>query len=263
MTQFAHGRNPRDVTKPANSLTRAKAIALAAAALVLGALVVLWPEVPQWRLGGTRSSPASSASRDAHALACPQAGTGIAIIGDSHVAGGRMEETGAPFGAVLEEALPDGVTVQLYGIGGATAADGEQRWGARDLANAGPVILAFGTNDAAPRGWLRDKQPVPLAAYKASLARQIANWRARGHDVALLAPPPGGSAAIAARIAPYRLAASDVGRNVGAPVFDPADAFAACPAEQPVLTFDALHMNASGHRCLGKWLAHQICPPAR
>lgn len=110
---------------------------------------------------------------------------------------------------------------------------------------------------------MRDKTPVHLNDYKASLSRQIVTWRARGHEVALLAPAPGGSAAITRRVAPYRQAAQEVGHRLGVAVFDPADAFASCPTAQPLLARDALHMNAAGHRCHGAWLAHQFCPPVR
>jgi hypothetical protein len=77
--------------------------------------------------------------------------------------------------------------------------------------------------------------------------------------VILLAPPPAGSKAIATRLAPYREAARDVGREMEVAVLDPADAFADCPSAQPVLVRDALHMNEAGHRCLGNWLARRLC----
>ena len=87
-------------------------------------------------------------------------------------------------------------------------------------------------------------------------------WRARNAAVVLVAPPPGGSRAIQARLAPYRKAVRQLGQSLGVPVIDPADAFAAEPAAQPVLTYDALHMNAAGHRALGRWIAAQMCGPS-
>lgn len=170
---------------------------------------------------------------------------------------------GEPFGQVFAQALGGRVVISLHGVGGHTAAMGEQRWRGRDLPGTDLVILAFGTNDAAPRGWLRDKQPVAIADYTAALSHQIARWSARGQTVVLLAPPPGGSPAITARLQPYRHAARNVGRANALAVLDPADAFASCPASQPVLERDALHMNAAGHRCLGLWLARQFCPAIR
>lgn len=263
MTQFYGRRNPWDVTIPDKFWPPAKAVVLAAPAFALGLAIAWWQELPRWRLGGTNNTEALSVTYLPKALVCPDAGTAIAIIGDSHVAGGRTESRGQPFGAVLEERLAGKVTVERYGIGGETAAGSEKRWRGRDLPKADLVILALGTNDAAPRGWLGRKAPVPVGKFKDSLARQIAGWRARGHEVALMAPPPGGSSAITARLAPYRMVVGELGRAAKVPVFDPVDAFAACPDDQPVLTHDALHMNASGNKCLGEWLANQFCPVNR
>jgi lysophospholipase L1-like esterase len=243
-------------------MTRAGRIALACAALTLGAVAALWQELPQWRIGGTRSMAASSVTHRPGPLACPADGTTIAVIGDSHVAGGRMGGAGAPFAVVLEHALGGRVAVVRRGVGGHTAAMGEATWATRGLPDADLAIIAYGTNDAAPRGWLRNKKPVGPVAYKASLLRQIAGWRARGAQIILLAPPPGGSPAIAARLAPYRKATRDVGRAAGVTVLDPAVGFGTCSGSEPVLAYDALHMNAGGHECLGQWLARQLCPAA-
>lgn len=243
-------------------MTRAGRIALACAVLTLGAVAALWQEVPQWRVGGTRSLAASSVTHRPGPLACPADGTTIAVIGDSHVAGGRMGGAGAPFAVVLEQALRGRVAVVRRGVGGQTAAMGEATWATRGLPDAGLAIIAYGTNDAAPRGWLRNREPVGPAAFKASLTRQIGGWRASGAQVILLAPPPGGSRAIAARLAPYREATRDVGRATGVTVLDPADGLATCTASEPLLAYDALHMNAGGHQCLGQWLARQLCPAA-
>ncbi|OBV11205.1 Glycosyl hydrolase [Erythrobacter dokdonensis DSW-74] len=173
-----------------------------------------------------------------------------------------MRAAGLPFGAVLEQELARGVKVTSYGIGGATAAGGERRWRASNLPEADLVVIAYGTNDAAPRGWLRRKKPVPIAAYKTAMTRQIRALRARGAQVILMAPPPGGSMAINHRLAPYRMAARDIARAENIPMLDPADAFASCSGSEPLLTHDALHMNPAGHQCLGRWLARQLCPTA-
>ena len=236
-------------------------LGLTAAVVVLGLAAALWRETPQWRGDGALSVPMSSVTSARHLPACPARGTPIAIIGDSHVAGSRMAPGGGiPFGEVLQNELAGHSEVSLHGVGGDTAAMGEERWRDRDLPGTGLVILAFGTNDAAPRGWLGSRSPVPLDSYKASLARQILTWRERESEVILLAPPPGGSRAIAARLAPYREAARDVGRDMKVAVLDPADAFAGCPSDQPLLVRDALHMNEAGHLCLGRWLARRLCP---
>ena len=241
-------------------MTRAQAIGLIAAALVVAVAVAVWPEIPRWRLGGTASIPAATVAHQARFPACPGTGATIVIVGDSHVAGSRMEEDGDPFGIVAERALGGHVRLTLFGMGGATAKMGEIAVGRSDAVQADLVILAYGTNDAAPRGWLRDRQPVPLADYKAAMTRQIRAWRRRGAQVAVMAPPPGGSAAINHRLAPYRGAARDIGRAEQVAVLDPAEAFASCAGSEPLLTHDALHMNRAGHQCLGQWLARRLCP---
>ena len=227
--------------------------------IALGLVAALWQEWPSWRPGGTGSVPAASVGWAAGGVTCPDDGAVIALFGDSHVAGSRMTG-GLPFGAVMQQSLSGRVTVLPYAVGGHTAAKGEARWEGSEAA-ADIVILAYGTNDAAPRGWLRDKRPVPVAAFRASLMRQIAKWRAPDRQVILIAPPPGGSAAIMQRLRPYRQAMRATGQAAHVPVLDPADAFADCPGDQPVLGYDALHMNAAGHQCLGEWLARQVCPP--
>jgi lysophospholipase L1-like esterase len=229
---------------------------------MLALAVALWDEIPQWRLAGTRSIPAASVAFGMQILPCSATQDTMAIFGDSHVSG--IVADGAPqasFGRFLAEARGAPGAVSQHGIGGHTAQMGEATWGSEAIA-ADVVLLMYGTNDAAPRGWLRPKQPVPLPAFTASLTRQIMLWRARNAAVVLVAPPPGGSRAIQARLAPYRKAVRQLGQSLGVPVIDPADAFAAEPAAQPVLTYDALHMNAAGHRALGRWIAAQMCGPS-
>ena len=131
LTQIDRRRNPRCVATGTDYLTSAKAISLAMAALLLGLLTALWDELPQWRIGGTNSTTASSVAYLPRPLACPVAGAEIAIIGDSHVAGSRMAAGGTPFAAVLEQALAGRVVVARYGAGGQTAARGEDRWRGR------------------------------------------------------------------------------------------------------------------------------------
>lgn len=264
LTQNLYRRNSQSVQTLQTPMTGRRAFVLVFTIVLTGLASLLWPEVPAWRIAGTHSTPASSVGFANGPLGCPRAGAKIAVIGDSHVAGSRISNGGGKaFGQVFALALGGRVTVNLHGVGGHTAAMGEQKWRERDLPGTDLVILAFGTNDAAPRGWLRGKQPVAIAAYSTALGHQITRWRARGQRVVLLAPPPGGSSAITARLQPYRRAARNVGRTNELTVLDPADAFASCPALQPVLGRDALHMNAAGHRCLGLWLARQFCPATR
>lgn len=257
------GRNPCGVASRNKPLINAKVIAIAVTVVLLGLLALVRQEIPKWRIGGTHSTPASSVAHVPDPFSCPSDGMKIAIIGDSHVAGSGIGGAEAAYGDVLQQALGGRVEVARYGVGGETAAGGEARWHGRDLPGVDLIILAYGTNDAAPRGWLASQSPVPVKDFNASLIRQIAGWRDRGIEVVLLAPPPGGSTAIARRLSPYREAAGVVGRSADAAVLDPANAFASCPSAQPVLAGDALHMNASGHQCLGRWLARQLCPPDR
>jgi lysophospholipase L1-like esterase len=193
---------------------------------------------------------------------CPSAGEVIELRGDSHVAGSRMGvpagTTGRAYPQVMQEQFAFPVKVIASGVGGFTAPMAEQHW-RNSSAQGRIVMLAFGTNDAAPRGWLAAKQPVPVASFRASLTRQLARLRSQGARPALIAPPPAGSEAMNERIAPYRQAVAAVGKATGTPVFDPAEAIAGCADQQPLLVHDALHFNQAGHQCIGTWLARAIC----
>lgn len=243
-------------------LKKARLAGFVTLGLMLAALLALREEIPQWRMAGTRSVSAPSVAFGKPFLPCPAQSVKIAIFGDSHVeslvAGGATQ---ASFGRLLAKTGGAPVAVSLHGIGGHTAPMGETAWQGEAI-TADIVILMYGTNDAAPRGWMRAKQPVPLPAFTASLTRQITQWRARQSAVVLIAPPPGGSLAIQARLSPYRNAVHQLGQSLGVPVIDPADAFAAEPAAQPVLSYDALHMNAAGHRALARWITTQMCGSA-
>jgi lysophospholipase L1-like esterase len=243
----------------ADSLTYFRWPRLIAPAVLVGVLVISWKEIPRWRAGGADAVSGPSVSWSPVPQGCPANLKRIAIFGDSHVAGDRAGESAVPFGKVLENELSGHVQVVLHGVGGDTAEMGERRWLGK-AAGGDLVILAYGTNDAAPRGWLRGKHPVAIEAFSGSLQRQIDHWRAAGNRIALLAPPPGGSSAIMERIAPYRETTMTVGKANGVPVLDPADAFASCKTTGPLLGYDALHMTSAGHACLGAWLATKVCP---
>jgi lysophospholipase L1-like esterase len=241
------------------SYTALRVAGIATIGIATIAAVALWSEIPRWRAGGADAVAGPSVSWGPIPQGCPANLKRIAIFGDSHVTGGRAGEGAVPFGKVLENKLSGDVQVVLHGVGGDTAEMGERRW----LGRAGGgelVILAYGTNDAAPRGWLRGKRPVAIEAFSGSLQRQINHWRAEGSRIVLLAAPPGGSSAIMERIAPYRATTMAVGKANGVTVLDPADAFASCKTSEPLLGYDALHMTAAGHACLGAWLATKVCP---
>lgn len=221
------------------------------------ALAVFWHEVPAWRIGGTNSLPARSVAFDPDESLCPLDGKIIELRGDSIVVGGRMGP-GDPYGAVMAQHIGRGVKTALNGRGGATVRDGEA--GLRAAGAKGDIVLlAYGTNDAALRGWIGGKTAVPLPAFRASLARQIGQLRQMGAQIALIAPPPAGSPAMNVRLLPYREAVAAVGREQQVPVFDPADAFGQCQGDEPLLGYDALHPNGRGHACIGRWLAREMC----
>jgi lysophospholipase L1-like esterase len=236
-------------------------IAAAAAVLAVLAFGLLHRELPAWRPGGSVSWPAAALGFDPPASLCPPGLARIELRGDSLVIGARMGDgTGAaaPYGTVLARELGPGVSVVLRGRGGATAADGERAW--RASASDGEIVLlAYGTNDAAVRGWIGGKTPVPLTQFRRSLAAHLDSVRRGGAAVGLIAPPPTGSAAMMERLEPYRREVARLGREEGIPVFDPAEAFAGCRIREPLLSSDALHLNRAGHDCLGRWLARKLC----
>lgn len=236
---------------------------VAVGAIVIASLAVAgWREMPKWRVGGAHAVQATSVSAGKDRLVCPQSGSRITIIGDSHVAGTGGVATVEPFGRIMERLLPGNITVELRGAGGDTAEMGARRWLNAPHPAGGLVILAYGSNDAAPRGWLVTRHPVPPGRFEAALIRQIATWQDGGARVIVMAPPPGGSPAMAERLAPYRQAAARVGVAASLSVLDPVDAFGQCTGSEPLLDYDGLHMSAAGHRCLGTWLAAQLCAGA-
>jgi len=191
----------------------------------------------------------------------------IAIEGDSNVLTGhlpRLIDGSRPpgFGAVLERAGKGQLAVVIRGTGGDTAALGARRWAAAS-APVDLVILVYGTNDADPRGPLSRRRATPLSDYTAAMRGSIRRHRARGTTVLVLGPLAGGSWAIARRLEPYRRAARGVAVAEGAAFLDSHAALAACPADEPLLTRDALHLNARGHACLGRWLAERLIPSPR
>lgn len=229
--------------------------------LAIVALALLHGELPAWRWGGAVSHPVAPLGFDPPASLCSLDMARIELRGDSLVIGARMGEgagAAVPYGTVLSRELGPGVSVVLRGQGGATAADGARVW-RESASDAEIVLLAYGTNDAAVRGWIGGKTPVPLPQFRLNLATHIESVRRNGAAVGLIAPPPAGSPAMMERLEPYRREVARLGREEGIPVFDPAEAFRGCAAQQPLLTRDALHLNARGHACLGHWLARKLC----
>lgn len=234
-----------------------------AVVLIAFAILVFHREVPGWRAGGTTGVTPPFVGFDSGSSLCPEDSQTVELRGDSLVLGmrmGRPEQAGSPYGKLAERELGRGIRVVLNGKGGATAASGAASW-MGSKAEGQIVLLAYGTNDAAVRGWLSDKDSVQLTSFRESLSEHIRDAQIRGAVVALLAPPPVGSPAMADRLQPYRRAVELTGHEEGISVFDPAEAFAACRDQEPLLTMDALHLNSAGHACLGTWLAQRLCGP--
>lgn len=227
-----------------------------------GAYLALGDELPSWRVGGARSLPLDTVGYAAPDAISLTPGSTIELRGDSLVAGqGAQGSDGAVvvYGQVLEDALASDISVESFGFGGFSAVMAERYWQDREAKGA-LVLIAFGTNDAAPRGRLAARQATDITTFEASLKAQAQAVRAQGSEVAFIAPPPAGSSAMNARLQPYRRAVRRVGEQMGVSVFDPADAFARCEADQPLLSVDSLHLNEAGQRCLGEWLAQQLAP---
>lgn len=228
---------------------------LLAAVLTLTGGVAVWTgEVPRWTAGGTRMVlPDLLAAEPATPIPLPQQGV-ILFVGDSNTAGSKIGGSAFAYPATFAKALPSDRPVMVHAFGGATAADLLQR----PFPEKG-VALAFvmlGTNDAATRGWLSDKQRVPVDTYSDNLAALVRHLRKAGARVVILAPPPVGSAAMARRLAPYRIAALEVAKATSSDFRDPAAAYLPNP-QDPYLQYDALHLTPEAQRALGLWLAGQ------
>ena len=212
---------------------------------------LLRDEAPLWRPRGSAAWPMPVLpAHGLQDLALP-AGGRVTCLGDSNTRGNRVTP-GKAWPDLLGARLAGRNGVVNRGRGGATLAD------ARPVA-ARPgdlVILGFGSNDAAQRGWLRPgRQPVPLPDFRAGLAGMAAGYHRAGAKVLVLAPPPPGSEAMARRLTPYREAARGAAIGAGAAFADPAQALAGIAVP---LQHDALHLNEAAHAAIAAWLAGLI-----
>lgn len=230
--------------------------ALATLLPLLGGLAWWSGEVPHWTLHGARMVvPERLPAQRAPVPRSAQAGR-VLFVGDSNTAGTRVGGAGNAYPAHFAAALEGRVQVVVRAFGGATVADHLAR-GLPEGADRGSFAVAFvmlGTNDAATRGWLAPRRPVALDAYRAGLTRLTQQLRDGGAGVVILAPPPVGTQAMAARLQPYRRAAAQVARATGSAFLDPASAFPA-PDRQGLLQRDALHLGPEAQRLLGLWLS--------
>lgn len=180
----------------------------------------------------------------------------ILVIGSSSTAGVGATSPEKAYTERLESELERrlaGVEVDVVarGIGGETAAGAEGRM-AKEIAAAKPdlVLWQIGTNDAA-RG-------VDVAAFRAVAARGLQDIAKAGVDAAMLDPQfvPQNEASYA----PYIAALDALSAETGVPV---AHRYAAMRAltkagAADMLSRDRLHMNDSGHACVGAFLAEAL-----
>lgn len=217
-------------------------------------------ELPQWRIGGSRIVLHEPLP---HLGDMPVPLTGGAVVefrGDSNL---RVRGNHRAFGFPerVQQAADDRIDVRTVSLGGGGISD------ALHLPLAGPkpalVVLMFGSNDAASRRALADRQPVPLAQYRAGMEAEIHRHQARRARVLVLAPLPAGAQAMDRRIQPYRVAARDAASNAGADFLDPMEAFSAC-GDCVLLGYDALHLVPEAHVRLADWIVQRylILPSA-
>ena len=242
-------RMQRRSTRSAAGWGRAGCIGGAVLATIL--VPILSGEVPRWRPGGTAAvAHRSLAPLDPVLPALPADAT-VTCEGDSITArASGSRSIGYP--ETLARLLPT-MRIVNHGRGGDTAADGWRRW--RPVPGEALVVLMYGTNDAAPRGPIGRRRPVPPKAFIRILTAIAQRHRAAGAQVLILAPPPAGSAAGDARIAPYRQAARLAAARAGVAFRDPAPAFAGLSVP---LRYDALHPGPEALAALAHWLARQI-----
>lgn len=227
----------------------------AALILTLGAVAALSSgEVPRWTLSGARMQMRAPLAVSLGALLPMPAAGHILFVGDSNTAGSRIGGPALAFPAIFADALGIRSRVSVSAFGGATASAMSER----GLPVERPVVafVLLGTNDAAPRGILSSRRPVPVSDYRHQLAGLIARLQQRGAKVIVLAPPPVGTAAMARRLQPYVEASRQTAIATKSAFRDTAAAFG-LPDKEGLLHHDALHLNPEAQRRLGLWLADQ------
>ncbi|WP_141521617.1 SGNH/GDSL hydrolase family protein [Novosphingobium sp. PC22D] len=239
--------------KRVRGLAAGSALVLAAA----GGLCWSLGEIPQWMSGGTQMVPhpplAAAFSGPSLTLA---PGATILVISDSNATSSRIG--GAPnWPSRIGHMLGHGIAVRNMSRSGSTVWAWQERY--RVPAGADLCVIAFGSNDAASRGWLGTRHPVGTARFADDILRLIGACREHGTaQVLVLAPVPTGSPAMERRVAPYRTAAREAAIRARAQFADPMEAFAGSQAGRPYLSYDALHLTARAHQRLAAWLASRI-----
>lgn len=232
--------------------------------LVLGAatLALLFSgELPKWAVGGSRIAQDAilpPANVDTFHL---WKGQTLIFVGDSHVLGSRSAHPRnrfeRSFPGLLQNALKLENSVHVFGAGGFTAEMGLHKWGQK--AKGDIIVVLFGSNDAAPRGFLSRSRPVPVDRYKIALRSIIRRQREAGGRTLVLAPPPAAARAMTRRLAPYRRAAREIAVAEGAAFLDPAEALASCKAGV-LFEYDGTHINQAGQSCIAVWLKGYLQP---
>lgn len=214
-------------------------------------------EIPAWMLGGTRilgHRPLGDIFDEQSLTLAP--GSTVLIIGDSNATSSRIPGA-LSWPTRLGQALGHDITVRNMSRGGLTA----NAWLTRYTvpADVDLCIIAFGSNDAASRGWLNERQPVGTSRFVHDISRLIAACRAQfAPQVLVLSALPTGSRAMEHRVAPYRTAAREAAIRAGAAFADPMEAFTGPQPDAPLLGYDALHLTAQAHQRLSIWLASRI-----
>lgn len=180
------------------------------------------------------------------------------IIGDSNTSGSRLQVRRSAYPFQLAEMLPPSTSVEVLASGGSRISDAAAP--PEDRFENSVTIIMMGTNDAAPRGWLKmNEHSTQIAEFREKLTAVARLWAGATDEVVILSPPPAGSPAMRRRIAPYRQAARLAARDAGVPFLDTAIPLATA-GSSAMLQRDGLHLNEAGHRRLATWLAECLMP---
>lgn len=226
-------------------------------AILLAGSYILIDEVPTWRAGGSDALLHNPLAAVGTFPIRMQKGASVYCMGDSNTRGRFSHVAGESFPDVLRQSFGSDLKVFNLGRGGAVVPRARVEEASGALAGD-LVVLAFGTNDAAPRGWLSRKKRVPIESYQALLEALANRYREEGAIILILAPMPAGTIAIERRIAPYRNAARQAAINTQSWFLDPVEALTSAQHELPPLQRDGLHLNATGSLEVGRWLAGKL-----
>jgi len=232
---------------------------LLAAIALAGAVAATWAlasgEVPLWTIGGTRLArhePLPPLGRFPITVA---AGSTIRFEGDSDTWGSRIGGPDFAYPAIFAKTANAGLDIRNHGRGGATAPFEPVSYPAETRPALG--VIMFGSNDAASRGILASRTPIPYEDFRSRMVRLIRARQAEGSQVLVLAAPPAGGVAMDRRMAPYRTIAREAAAATGAHFLDPMGAYTG-HLDRVLAQYDALHLNREAQVLMGEWLARHI-----